>query len=755
VPATFDDVSQNLVQALPETADVNLTMDSERLRAPRCAWRLVLAAGAVLIGVHAMVPAGWQPLLYEVLAALAPVGILVGIRIHRPRRSLPWLLLAAGTAGWVVGDVLFNVVGDTFPSIADAVYLASYPPVLVGAMLLVRSRAPGRDVASMVDAAAVTVAAAIPAWIFVMSPLADLFIVAAFVRLLVTPGRHPCAESFVLGALFVNLVADVIYATPSVSASYTSASPLEGLYLFGYLCLLVAGLHPSMADDPAPSTAVRSLPAVKWRIALLAIAGLSAPALLGVQAVRGEYGNIPLLLTGWCVLLALVVVRVAGLVRSLSSLAGLDDLTGLPNRMYLIDRIDKLLQRRRGDTDDLALLYVDLDRFKLVNDTVGHAGGDILLVEVAQRLRDTVRPGDLVSRLGGDEFVVLCEDIDDEMTARVIADRLVAAVAQPIWIHGAPYFVSASVGISRVLPEDAEPDVLLRHADAAMYQAKDAGKSRSTFFDPDVRAPASPTESFERELRTALARDELSLHFQPIVDLTSGVMRAVEAFLRWPQDDHVRVAASIVPIARDSGLIVPVGRWVMRAACAQLRAWRDAGLDNEVKVVVNVSHRELLDPGFRRHLAACLDDYGLPPGALTIEVDEEEISDIATLAVEALQGARDLGTDLCVDHFGMGRRSLLSIGRLPITGIKLHRPFADDAGSGRHDVVLRTVAQLASALGLDATVSGVETHEQRHLLERLGFPRAQGALWSPVVPAAEVVHAPVWSWGPVSSEPRG
>jgi diguanylate cyclase (GGDEF)-like protein len=740
--------------------------------APRHAWRATLIVGLLLIAAQAMAPLGWRPHLYEILAAAVPVGILVALRIHRPVHRLPWLLIAGGSTAWILGDVLFNIVDGAFPSVADVLYLAGYPAVLVGAMLLVRERQPNRDLPGLVDAAAVTVAAAIPVWIFFMSPvasdvttslasrvvslaypLADLFVIAVLVRLLVRPGRRTPTQALLLVGLFVNLVADTIFAIPAVSASYTAASPLEQLYLLGYLLTLVASLHPSMGEGAGMPLLDRSLPAVRWRIAMLALAGISAPVLLAVQGIRGEYHHIPLLLIGWCVLLALVILRVAGLVRNLSSLAGLDTLTGLPNRMYLIDRLEKLLQRRRGDTDDIALLYVDLDRFKVVNDTVGHAGGDILLIEVSQRLRDTVRPGDLVSRLGGDEFVVLCEDIHDEATARVIADRLVAAVSLPIWIHGAPYFVSASVGISRVMPEVTEPHMLLRHADAAMYQAKEAGKSRSQVFDPMAKAsaPDGPAEHFERDLRTALARDELSLHYQPIVDLGTGAVRAVEAFLRWPQEDHVRLAASIVPIANDSGLIVPVGRWVVSAACRQLRAWRDAGLDDSVQIVVNVSHRELLDPDFLRHLARCLDDSRLSPASVVLEVDEEEMADIATLAFDALRGARDLGTDLCIDRFGTGRRSLLNIGRLPITGIKLHRPFADGVGVGRHDIVLGAVADLAGNLGLGATVSGVETHEQRHLLERLGFPLAQGVLWSPALSGDEIVHAPVWSWQPVSA----
>jgi len=748
-------------------------MEPVRRPAPRHAWRATLIVGLLLIAADAMAPVAWRPQIYLALAMCAPLGILVAIRVHRPVHRLPWLLLAAGSAGWVVGDLLFNTVAERFPSIADVVYLAAYPAVLVGAMLVVRDRLPGRDLPGIVDAAAVTVAAFIPTWIFFMSPvvsdgstsmaarvvslaypLADLFVIAVLVRLLVTPGRRTPTQVLLLGGLFVNLVADTIYAVPSVSANYTAASPLEQLYLFAYLLTLVAALHPSMGEGVGVPQLDRSLPAVRWRIGMLALTALSAPVLLGVLALRGEYHDIPLLLVGWCVLLALVILRVAGLVRSLTSLAGLDTLTGLPNRMYLIDRLDKLLQRRRGDTDDIALLYVDLDRFKVVNDTVGHAGGDILLIEVAQRLRDTIRPGDLVSRLGGDEFVVLCEDINDEATARVIADRLVAAVALPIWIHGSPYFVSASVGISRVMPEVTEPDMLLRHADAAMYQAKEAGKSRSQVFDPDAAAPASPVENFERDLRTALARDELSLHYQPIVDLDSGAVRAVEAFLRWPQEDHVRQAASIVPIANDSGLIVPVGRWVMSSACRQLRAWRDAGLDHEVKIVVNVSHRELLDPDFLRHLARCLDDASLSPSAIVLEVDEEEMADVATLAFDALRGARELGTDLCIDRFGTGRRSLFNIGRLPITGVKLRRPFADGVGTGRHDAVLGTVADLATKLGLVAAVSGIETHEQRHLLERLGFSCAQGVLWSPALSADEIVDTPVWSWRPTPAEQR-
>lgn len=729
------------------------------------AWRWFLAAGAVASISYFLLPGTSASLVYELLAGLAAAAVVVGVRLHGPYRSRGWFLVAAGIATWAFGDLLWSAhesLFDTppFPSLVDVAYLGAYPLLLVGLARIVRDRGPDRDLPAVLDAAAVVVAVALPMWVFVVSParadtdltalgrlvataypVADVFLVGVLVRLLLSPGKRPAAYWLLFTGVVATLVGDVVFAVPSVSAGYAAGDPLDAAFLASYLLIGAAALHPSMVSV-AHVTGRLHQPSSKRRIALVAVAGLSAPALLAVEAARGGIHHLPLILGGWCLLLGLVLTRLVAMMQELALESRLDPLTRLANRSHFLERVESTL--RRTDAVDVALLYLDLDDFRAVNESIGRAGGDALLVAVADRLRTIVRPGDLVARPGGDEFVVLCEGVADEAGARTVAERLTAGLAQPFWYAGSPYFLSASIGISRATAAGDDAAALLTDAGAAMAQARVGGRSRAEVFDPEVQRGLSLRGRFERDLIDAVDRDELVLHYQPVLDLRSATVSGVEALVRWQHPDWgMTKPESMLPIAVETGLIVPIGRWVVAAACRQLRDWqRESPEVAPAEVTVNVARRELLDPGFVDHLEASLDRAGLPPGALVLDVADDDLSDAPTAVLDVLIRARGLGVHVCIDRFGAGRRSLSNIRRAPIDRVKVDRALvagvADDPGDR---LVLAAVLQLGDALGLQVTASGIETRSQRTQLERMGCTHAQGNLWAPPLPPGAVLDA--------------
>ncbi|MES2151197.1 MAG: EAL domain-containing protein [Pseudomonadota bacterium] len=415
-----------------------------------------------------------------------------------------------------------------------------------------------------------------------------------------------------------------------------------------------------------------------------------------------------------------------------------DVLTGLPNRSLLQDRLGQALAHALRSAQPVWVMLVDLDRFKFVNDSMGHKAGDVLLVTVAARLRAALRESDTVARLSGDEFVVILSEHPEQRLAVDVVQRLMDAVAQPVLLGGKEFFVTCSVGVA-VFPTDGAPaESLIEHADIAMYRAKKLGRNNFQFYTPAMNEEAQERVRIEGALRKALERNEFVLHYQPQVELASGRIVGMEALLRWQHPELGMVAPNrFIGVAEETGLIVPIGAWVMRSACAQNRAWQDAGLA-PLKVAVNLSARQFGAPGLIDDVQAVLADTGLAASLLEIELTESLFMSDVGQAVELLHGLKALGVGLSIDDFGTGYSSLSYLSHFPIDVLKIDRSFVADIQRDANDAaIVASIIALAHNLKLAVIAEGVETAEQLAYLRRHGCDQMQGYYFSRPLPAAE------------------
>jgi diguanylate cyclase (GGDEF)-like protein len=417
-----------------------------------------------------------------------------------------------------------------------------------------------------------------------------------------------------------------------------------------------------------------------------------------------------------------------------------DPLTDLPNRRLFLDRLGQALARSERKDVSVAVLFLDLDQFKLVNDSLGHEAGDNLLKAVAPRLQDTMRSGDTVSRFGGDEFGVLLEELSSELDATHAAERIAAALARPFIVGEREHFVTASVGIA-IGGKGDMPEGLIRDADAAMYRAKDRGRGRYEIFDGAMRARAVEHLRIENDLRRAVERDELRLHYQPVVSLQDGSIRAVEALLRWEHPERGLIGpAEFLSIAEEGGLIVPVGRWVLERACRQAAAWHAARPDSApIGISVNLSARQLTDPGLRDEVANLLAGTGIEPMSLSLEATERALIEETAELEETMRELKALGCRLLLDDFGTGFSSLGHLKRFPLDGVKVDRSFIERLGAERADIaIIRAIVQIADDLDLSVIAEGVETESQLQQVVALGCGYAQGHYFARPLPAGEM-----------------
>jgi diguanylate cyclase (GGDEF)-like protein len=423
-------------------------------------------------------------------------------------------------------------------------------------------------------------------------------------------------------------------------------------------------------------------------------------------------------------------------------------LTALPNRALLLDRLGLAVRRTKRHTDyRFAVLFIDLDGFKVINDSLGHATGDKLLLGVASRLQSFVRVGDTAARIGGDEFVVILDDLAAAADVPAITRRLQDALAAPYEIDGKHVVVTVSIGITTTQQEHASAEDMLRDADIAMYRAKTSGRGRQATFDADMRLRLVNRMSIESELRTAVDNGAFELHYQPIVTLDTGHIRSFEALIRWPNGRGGLIPpGDFLPIAEDTGLIVPIGRWVAEETCRQLAEWRaSAHPAANVPISINVSNKEFWDAGLLAHLAQVIDSRGLTPALLNLEITEGVIADDAERAGAIVDAMHEQGHSVHIDDFGTGYSSLGALHAFRIDALKIDRSFIQEIAAGSRSAELtRAIVMMGASLGLDVIAEGIEDTAQREILVGFGCAYGQGYLFSRPRPAervADLFHA--------------
>jgi diguanylate cyclase (GGDEF)-like protein len=717
----------------------------------RWAWRGFLAAGltlAVAVALRADESAA-RPLLAG-LGLAATAAILLGVRVNRPATPLPWRLLALCTLLTTVGSVLAQT--DGLPLAGLALTIAGATTGFVGFIMLIRGRIPGGDRAALLDAAILASGTGVLIWSFGFAPFflaakqssivsaavvyPALIALAMVARMWFLDGAHrPATRLIVLLVIASNAIVVLDMLGGVIGGGALTGPRL--LANFGELAFLgAAALHPAMAISPERQRADLQ-PISRRRIGALTAALLVGPATLAIEATgRGSIDPAPYLVGG-VVIGVLVIARLGDALRQLGdslrereSLMELlrrqalyDSLTSLPNRTFFAERLASQFANRSAERQ-LAVLLIDLDDFKAVNDSYGHETGDAVLIAVGQRLRAAIRAGDTAARLGGDEFVIALPACGSPGVPMRLAERILEALTEPFDISGRRLTVRASVGVAVASDDDRTADDVVRNADVAMYLAKGRGKGRVEVFEPSMQAAAALQLQLRTDLAAGIAACDLRLHYQPVVDLRSGRTIGYEALVRWWRNGRLVAPGEFIPTAEASGLIGPLTDWVVDEACRTTAGWGEPG--DRPWVSVNLSSSQLVRKDIVARLGRTLRATGLPPQRLVIEITESSLVEI-DVARPAIERLTDLGVRVAIDDFGTGYSALSYLARLPIDIIKIDRSFVVALQqSGPEQAITAAIIALATQLGLTTIGEGIETAAQLHQLAALGCDLGQG-----------------------------
>ena len=418
--------------------------------------------------------------------------------------------------------------------------------------------------------------------------------------------------------------------------------------------------------------------------------------------------------------------------------ANFDSLTQLPNRGLALDRLTHAIKHAQRQSDLVSVLFIDVDFFKYVNDTHGHAAGDSILVEVASRLTACVRSSDTVARFGGDEFAVILVDLVSLDAAAHIAEQILESLSKPFIQNKQEFFLGASIGITSYPNDGENPDRLLQNADTAMYQAKESGRNTYRFFESDMNAHIRMRLAMESQLRYALEKQEFHIEYQPQIDISDNSVIGAEALLRWRNHELGSIRPDqFIPLAEDTGLIVPIGEWILRNACCEAKKWQES-LEMPIPVSVNVSYRQFRDADFERTISSALIESGLPPSLLTLEITESLLMDDRPETLTSIQALTQLGIHVVLDDFGTGYSSLSYLRRYPFKGLKIDRTFIRDCASVSDSAKLcKSIIAMADSLGMDVVAEGVETDDQLQFLLQNSIKKVQGFYFSRPLPARQ------------------
>ena len=726
-----------------------------------------LLLGTVAIAISLLLPR-LESAVFLLVGVSTTVALIASVGIRRPSSVWPWACMATAFVLFIVDGVtrgslhtLGNVTA-TRSLLPDIVALPGYALLAIGLLGFSRSKARGAAQTSVVlDALIAALALASLAWAFVVEPVLlqrqapnlvkivltaypsmSIFLVVVILRVVFNAdGKRTPALWLCVGSMSFMFLGDGLYMFADINLLHVPARLLDLPYAAALLGAGATALHPSMRGLTEPGSTLHRTGST-GRAALVAGA-LLVTALLTLQYRLFTASDRIVMFVLFFALTAAVVLRIVQALRiaaqseaRLVFQANHDELTGLPNRRMMEQPLSKLLKRGCADDTHVALLFLDLDRFKLVNDTLGHGRGDDPLVEVAGRLQSHVRPTDLVSRIGGDEFMILLDRVAAPSEAMDLANRLLLCLKEPFVLSGVEFYVSASVGLAFASTDDPQPtaETLVRDADTAMYKAKEAGRDKVAVFDESMRDEISERVELERDLRSAVALGQLHLVYQPIVALPRGPSVGMEALVRWAHPTRgVLSPAQFIPLAEESGLIAGIGGWILEEAVTQLAAWRRYTPAMEgVYVSVNLSSMQLRDDGIVDRVADILAIQRLPGSSLCLEVTESMAMQDPVASAAILGRLRRLGVGVALDDFGAEYSSLAYLKRLPVTMLKIDKSFVDSLlqEDTADASLIAAVVAMARSLGITTVAEGVETSAQAQRLLRLGVDAVQGFLFS-------------------------